>query len=265
MQIKREKNSHKGSNGVVLVIGGSELYTGAPALSALAALNVGCDLAYIAAPRRAADICAKFSPDLITIPLTGTYFKKEHLAKLAQWVKKADALVIGPGLGRESETILAVLDFVKTCKKPIVIDADALKAVAGHLEVLKTCKAVLTPHDREFEILSGTKPSEANVKSFAKKHRVIVVKKGAVDIITNGSSVKLNSTGNEGMTVGGTGDVLTGVIAGLIAQKMVLYEAAELGAKVNGTAGDLCEAEKGYDYTATDVIEKLAVAMKGAK
>jgi len=264
MKIERNKNSHKGSNGRILIIGGSELYTGAPALAALAALKTGADLVHIAAPQRAADACASFSPDLITIPLAGKHLAQKHLKVIEPFVKEADCVIIGPGLGRSKETEKAVISFIKTCVVPLVIDADALKAIAKDLKVIAKKECVLTPHRKEFETLSGKKSEAEEVRKFAAHNDAVVILKAPMDVIADDKKVKFNSTGNAGMTVGGTGDVLSGVVAGLIAQGVGLFEAAYKGAKINGIAGDGCKSRMGYGFTASDLLEEIPAAMKFA-
>lgn len=264
MKIERNKNSHKGTNGRILVIGGSELYTGAPALVGLAALRTGADLVHIAAPKRVADICASFSPDLITIPLSGQHFAQKHLKELQTYVEKVDCVVIGPGLGRSKETGKAVISFIKACKIPMVIDADALKLVVANLRIILKKNCVLTPHRKEFELLSGKKSEAEEVRKFAAHHDAIILLKAPIDIITDGRKTEFNSTGNAGMTVGGTGDVLSGVVAGLIAQGVELFDAALKGAKINGIAGDTCRSKMGYGFMASDLLEEIPMALKFA-
>ncbi|MFO7872531.1 MAG: NAD(P)H-hydrate dehydratase [Candidatus Undinarchaeales archaeon] len=258
---ERHKDSHKGDNGKVLVIGGSRLYTGAQALCSLAVLRSGADLVYTASPERAADIVASFSPDLITIKLKGTHFKKEHIGEIKSFLEKVNSIVIGPGLNNDPETKIAVSELVKICEKPIVIDADALKIVGDNPEILKDKKAVLTPHRHEFEIISGKKANKENVREFTAKlsaeHSVVTLLKAPNDIISNGMKVKVNKIGNPGMTVGGTGDVLSGLVAGFISQGNSLLDSAYNGAKINGEAGDLCREEMGYGFTASDLLVKI--------
>ncbi len=266
MILERNPNSHKGDNGKVLIIGGSERYTGAPALSALAALRIGSDLAYVAAPGRAADIIASFSPDLITIKLEGAHLNRTHLTEIDLHLNKADVVVIGPGLGVDPETIDAVISIIKKCNKPMVIDADGLKAIKDSLDLIWDKQVVLTPHREEFELISGTKATAENARKFAgenaKETNIVILLKGPIDIITNGDKIGKNSTGNPGMTVGGTGDVLSGIVAGLISQGLSLFDAAYYAAKINGTAGDLCKDRYEYGFTATDVIQKIPDALK---
>ncbi len=258
---ERHKDSHKGDNGTVLVVGGSKLYTGAPALCSLAVLRSGADLVYTASPERAADMTASFSPDLITIKLEGTHFKKEHIGEIKPFIEKTDSVVVGPGLNNDPETKIAVSELIKICKKPMVIDADALRVVGDNPEIIKDKKVVLTPHRHEFEVISGKKAEKESVREFTARlspeHSVVTLLKAPIDIVSDGIKVKVNKTGNSGMTVGGTGDVLSGLIAGFISQENSLFDSAYSGAKINGEAGDLCREEMGYGFTASDLLLKI--------
>ncbi|HIJ98500.1 TPA: NAD(P)H-hydrate dehydratase [archaeon] len=264
--LKRHKDSHKGDNGVVLVVGGSEIYSGAPAFTSLAAYRTGVDIVYTATPRRAADIVATFSPEMITIPLLGKFLDKMHIPVIEEYLEKVDVLAIGPGLGTEKYTMQACRDIISKCNVPMVIDADALKALAGNLKILKNKECVLTPHRGEFEIISGgQKAVEENVRKFTaglSEKNIVTVLKAPVDIITDGHRIKKNTTGNPGMTIGGTGDTLTGIVAALIAQKVNLFDAACNAAFINGKAGDLCFSEKGCGLITSDIIEKIPEIIK---
>lgn len=260
---KRPKWSHKGDFGRLLIIGGSKTYTGAPVLaaySAMASLRAGTDLVLLAAPARAADIIARFSPNLITEPFKGDFFTTKHLKAALALAKKFDAVSIGSGMGIEKETGDFVKKFVSKVKKPCVIDADAIK-------VLKKKRLignfVLTPHAYEFFHLSGERPkydiiSRAKlVKKVAKNMGVTILLKGAVDIISDGKQTAMNKTGNPYMTTGGTGDVLTGVCGGLLAQKISPFKSACASAYITGKSGDFAAKEKGPGLLATDIIEKI--------
>ncbi len=266
----RSMKAHKGSSGRVLVIGGSETFTGAPALSALAALRTGVDLAYVAVPERAADIVASYSPDLITIKLPGRdYLVPEHIEALKLWIERVDAVVIGPGLGLREETFEAVwriVELVKNLGKPLVVDADALKALARRRELLGG-KMVVTPHAGEFKTLFGIELTEdldtrmRIVKEQAAKYGVVVLLKSWVDVVSDGVRVKLNKVHAPAMAVGGTGDTLTGIVAALIARGIPLFEAAFLGAFVNGLAGCIAYHELGDHILASDLLKYIPEAM----
>ncbi len=264
--LKRSPESHKGNNGIVLVVGGSEIYTGAPALVSIAAYKSGADLVYTCSPKRAADITATFDPQLITIPLAGESLSKSHIKEIEPWLDKADVLAIGPGLGKEREAFEGCRELIEMCDVPMVIDADALSAIAGQLKLLKDKEVILTPHRHEFEVISdGMKATEENAKKFAAtidSETAVLLLKAPIDVITDGKKTKLNKTGNAAMTVGGTGDVLTGIVAGLVAQKVSLFDAAYNAAYINGAAGDICFAEKGYGLVTTDILEKIPYVLK---
>jgi NAD(P)H-hydrate epimerase len=265
----RAPESHKGDFGRLLVIGGSETYSGAPTFVALAALRTGVDLAFITAPREIAYAVSSMSPDLITLKLDGEYLNKESLSIIRRNLEKASAVVIGPGLGLQKETQEAVKEILKTIeakKIPLLVDADALKAFAEFKHRLET-PAVLTPHTGEYEILTGTKLPQStegridHVKQTAQDLDAVVLLKSHVDIISDGSRVKLNFTGNPGMTVGGTGDVLSGIVGAYLARSVSPFEAAVAGAFVNGAAGDFVKAEKGYHMVASDLLDWIPKVM----
>jgi NAD(P)H-hydrate epimerase len=259
----RSPTAHKGDFGRLLVIGGSEVYSGAPTLVSLSALRTGVDLVYLAAPAKVAYAISSMSPDLITIKLDGDHLKPSNMESLKPYLNTVDAVAMGPGLGLNSETV----DFVKLCVeevekagKPLLLDADGLKAFANFKKPLRV-PLVLTPHVGEYTILTGETLTEnqgeriREVKKTAKELNAVVLVKGKVDVVCDADRVKLNFTGNPGMTVGGTGDVLTGIIGGLMAQKVDPFEAAVAGAFVNGAAGDFVASEIGFHMVATDIID----------
>jgi len=259
----REPQSHKGDFGRLLIIGGSETFSGAPALVALAALRTGVDLAYVAAPERTAYAISSFSPDLITLKLSGEHFAPQNVGQLKGMITKATAIVAGPGLGTHRDSFKAVEELLKVLeelRKPTLLDADALKAFSS-IKRRVDFPFVVTPHSGEFEAVSGRKPSVElharieDVKSLAKEIESVVLLKGHTDIISDGERVKLNLTGNPGMTVGGTGDVLSGIVGGFMAQGVDPFKAAVAGAFINGAAGDFVYREKGFHMTPTDLIE----------
>ncbi len=255
--------AHKGDSGRLLVIGGSEVFSGAPTLVSLAALRTGVDIVYLAAPLKTAYAIASLSPDLITIKLEGDNLNPTNMGTLKPYFGLVDAVVIGPGLGLSPETtkfVKAVVDEVEKAKKPLLLDADGLKAFAKFKRPLKI-PLVLTPHAGEYSILTGEVLPEnqeervLTIQKTAKKLNATILVKGKVDVIADANDAKLNFTGNPGMTVGGTGDVLSGIVGGLMAQKADVFEAAIAGAFVNGAAGDFVADEVGFHMVATDIIE----------
>ena len=263
---ERPADSHKGQYGRLLVIGGSEIFSGAPTLVALAAYRTGVDLVNVAAPERAAQSIASFSPSIITIKLPGNILASSHLRILNEHVQKASAIAIGPGLGLAKETASAARKIISLAirqKKPMLIDADALKALGVVRKRMFDESVVITPHASEFEAVSGKSPSRDlktrmnEVREFSSLSGAVTVLKGHTDMISDGTRLKLNNTGNPGMTVGGTGDVLSGIIAGLMAQGLEPYKAAVAGTFVNGAAGDLAAEHYGFHLTPTDLIEHI--------
>jgi len=259
----RRPEAHKGDFGRLLVIGGSEVYSGAPVLVASAALRAGVDLAYIAAPHRTAYAISSISPDLITVKLEGEHLNPNNAATIRPFLEKSTAVAIGPGLGMHKETKQAVKGIVKAVERqkiPLLLDADGLKAFAEFKHKVAS-PMVLTPHAGEYKLLTGKEPPEAlsekaaEVKKMADGLGAVILLKGNVDVVSDGKRVKLNFTGNPGMTVGGTGDVLSGVVAGFLAQGADPYEASVAGAFVNGAAGDFVKAEKGFHMVASDLLE----------
>jgi len=254
--------SHKGNFGHLLVIGGSKKYSGSPALNALAAYRSGVDLVTVAAPRRAADIIASFSPDLITYPLEGDFLNKSHLKEIFLLRQNANAVAIGGGLERNKETLDAVIEILGDLTIPCVIDADAIHAVAKNKQVLRS-NFIITPHLNEFYVLTGIKPEPdlrkrtEVVKEVASQLGCIIVLKGHVDVISDGKLVGMNKTGNPYMTVGGTGDTLTGICGTLIARGIKPFEAACAACYINGLAGDLAAKKFKEGLMASDLIKEI--------
>jgi len=257
---KREAGKHKGDYGRLLVVGGSRQYTGTPTLVATAAFSVGVDLVTVACPSYVSERMP-FNPNLIVRPLEGENIIEEKDVDAILGMR-CDAMVLGNGLGLEEHTIETVRKLVDKVEVPVVADADALKALK--IKHLKK-GLVLTPHAAEFESLFGEYDEEKRVeltKRYAKKRDTIIALKGAVDVISDGETTRLNRTGNPAMTVGGTGDTLAGAIGGLLAQNLDPMKSAAAGTFLNGFAGDLAFEEKDVGLTATDVIGKMPEAIK---
>ncbi len=260
---KRRQESHKGESGRVLVIGGGP-YTGAPALTALAALRAGADVVTVATPKTAARAVAGFSPNLIVRELSGEHLQPDDLNTLKEQISRHDVVVMGMGLGRNPETHAALEEIMPLCRKA-VIDADALQPDLP-------LKGIVTPHVGEFKRISGISLSSAGyreridpLKDYAREKGLVVLLKGKIglvsNLITDGESVRANTNGNAGMTVGGTGDVLAGVTSAFYARTTAM-RAATAAAFVNGRAGDLVYEEKDFGMVATDLIEKIPEAMR---
>ncbi len=256
-----KKEAKKGDNGKVAVIGGGP-YTGAVYFALMGALKIGADLAYAIVPESINDVMAAYSPDIITIKYNGEHLNKEVISIYSP--SDYNAIVMGMGIGRGGEIERTFCELIKKTDRPMVIDADGLHAIKKHLSILNGKKAVLTPHRGEFEMLTDIKLDNdldnkiIQVKKFAEKIDQVVVLKGVIDIVTDGRSVKLNRTGNSRMSVGGTGDLLSGIIGGLIGKGMDLYNAAVLGTYINGFAGDIAFNKKRWSMTTSDVIDELS-------
>lgn len=269
---ERNPWAHKGQFGHVLIIGGSKKFSGAPTLSALSCLKTGADLVTVAAPTAVSPIIRGFSPDIILEPLHGEYFKKSSAKNITNDLQKFDVVILGPGLGTKREVFEAtkwVTEKIVEHDIPLVVDADGLKAL-GELGIPQG-KIIFTPHAGEFNLMFGEKPPRELekrskiVREYANQHNVIILLKGHIDIISNGEKTKLNDTGNPGMTVGGTGDVLSGIIGGLLAQDLVLFKAATCGAFISGLAGDKAFENLGNSLTASDVIDHIPITLEWIK
>jgi hydroxyethylthiazole kinase-like uncharacterized protein yjeF len=259
---RRSPDAHKGDSGRILVIGGGP-YTGAPALTAMAALRAGADIATVATPKSASKTISGYSPNLIVRALSEDHLVPSDLETLKELIQRHHVVVVGMGLGRHPDTAEALSQIIPLCNK-VVIDADALQPELP-------LKGIVTPHAGEFKRISGITLPEAHrayyqeridpLKRYAKECGLVVLLKGRVDLITDGKAVRGNTTGNPGMTVGGTGDVLAGVTGAFYARTTAI-RAATAAAFVNGRAGDLVYLEKDFGMVATDVIEKIPEAMR---
>jgi hydroxyethylthiazole kinase-like uncharacterized protein yjeF len=267
---EREDDSHKGMWGNLLMVGGSETYSGAPTLTSLAAYRMGLDLVYTAVPETAATAVAAASPSMITIKLKGERLTPENATQLDKLLDKVSAVAIGPGLGIAPETVEAVCGLIEKVSKkglPMVLDADGLKAYAEN-PVKHKNPTVFTPHTREYALLAGKEATGSHiekgkqVQKEAKRLGSVILLKGNVDIISDGKYTRYNNTGNPGMTVGGTGDVLTGIVGAYLAQGSDPFYAAGAAAYINGTAGDMVVKEKGYHLLPEDLIENIPTVIE---
>jgi len=266
----RDLHSHKGDYGRLLIVGGSDVYSGAPALAGMASLRTGVGLVFIAAPRGIAPVIRSYSPDLIVHELSDNVVTSQDLAAINKLLVQSDALVLGPGIGRDSETsvvIPRIIQKANAMNKPILIDADAIGAVAQG-DTYRNRNVVLTPHAGEFKALSGVEAPIGWRKrvpictNFAKRRSCVLLLKGHETVVTDGYSVKVNRTGNPGMAKGGMGDVLSGIIGTFLAQHATPFHAAVAGAYLHGRAGDLLLKEKGFHMVSSDLVEILPALMK---
>jgi len=262
LRLSRDPESHKGDHGEVLVIGGGP-YAGAPALAGQAALRAGADLVRITCPTSVAHEVQGYSEDLILRPMQGLEFEPGHVGPVMEFAAQHDSLVIGPGLGDEEGTLEAVEAILEAFDGTAVVDADALQVVPG-IETEATL--ICTPHQGELVQMGGRTSDDWEerrdlVSEFAAKLDHTLLVKGNYDIVSNGERTRVSRTGNPGMTVGGTGDILAGVTGALAAQLEPL-DAAAIGALVNGTAGDIVAEERGDGLLASDLLDAIPIAMK---
>lgn len=251
--MERSPTSHKGENGIVAVIGGSAGIHGAPILAALAAEASGVDLVFVALPNAHVQLARAAALNFQVRGWKGDAFSKADVKPLLEWLATMDACVIGPGMDRSMESIEALYELVASCPCPMVLDASALQPWT--LEAAKGHRAILTPHLGELERM-GIAPND--IATEAQKHEAVIHLKGAIDrIATSDGTAKDVVGGNQGLTVGGTGDVLAGLTAGLLAQRVPMDEASILATSVVKKAGDALMEDNGYAYRAVDVIRMI--------
>ncbi len=277
---RREDESHKGTYGRVLVIGGSCGKSGAAGLAGKAALRSGAGLVTVLVPRAIQETVASFEPALMTIGL-GDRNCEELLQEFALDIKELaqdkNCLALGPGLGTEAGTMRMVHSLYHKLSQPMVVDADGLNALSEWPEGLRHPGGprILTPHPGEFERLAGESCASDLMKRAEQAAALcrrdstsqsIVVLKGHRTIVTDGNRASFNQTGNPGMATGGTGDVLTGVITALVAQGLSPWDAARLGVHVHGLAGDQAAEELGQvSLIASDLLDFLPGAFLAVK
>jgi len=261
MRLDRDPASHKGDNGEVLVIGGGP-YTGAPALSAQAALRGGADLVRVACPRAVARELQGYSENLIVRPFDGDHLETGHVDTILDLAVDHDTIVLGPGLGDEDSTLDAVTDLLGRYDGTAVVDADALAVVP---EVDADADLLCTPHQGELLKMGGETAGDweeraALVEDFATELSQTLLVKGPYDIVSDGEVTRVNRTGNAGMTVGGTGDVLAGTVGALAATQSPIHAGA-IGAYAVGRAGDIAVEDRGVGLVATDLLDTLPTAL----
>lgn len=268
----RPVSAHKGNFGSVLVVGGSKLYSGSATLAAIGAVRSGADLVNVAAPTRAADVAAHTFCDLITFPLKGDFLTNRHVTDILDLVvvRKINTVVIGPGMGRHRSTVSAINKLISRINLPMVLDADALFAIAMDPKVTLHKHLILTPHIGELAILLKLQKIEDNfdlrassAKEAAKKYGAVVLLKGSVDIITDGTNTISNNTGTPYMTKGGFGDVLAGMVAALLARGIGLFEAAHVGAYICGKSGEMAAQHFGEGLAASDIFDFIPRVIHG--
>ena len=266
----RKSDTHKGDYGKLLVIGGSVGYTGAPVMAANAALRTGSGLVFLAAPDCIYPIQAARCLEAICVPAPGdgVGYAASAAEKLLARAESCDVCVLGPGLGRTEGAWAVVSSIVSRLTKPLVIDADGINLLSEHIDILRERKgiSIVTPHAVEFTRLGGdlSLGRDRAALLLAASLGCIVVLKGPGTLVASPEGVLLeNTTGNPGMAVGGSGDVLAGVIGSLLGQGLGPMEAAGCGVYLHGLAGDLAAAELGeYGMLPGDMIAKLPYTLK---
>lgn len=265
----RDVNGHKGDFGKLLLLCGSRGFTGAAYLAAMGALRCGAGLVYLGVPESIYSIEAVKLNEPVVFPLPEEDGKlsEKAIPEIFQRLPQMDGVLIGPGLGQSAGTLSVVQAVLEQAACPVILDADGINVLQGHKDILRGRQAptILTPHDGEFARLGGVPEGDRleNAAAMARDLGCIVLLKGHETIITDCVSHYRNKTGNPGMAVGGSGDVLAGMIAGLLGQGMTPILAAVCGAWLHGAAGDLAAGELGqYATLPTDLLGYLPRLLK---
>lgn len=271
---QRDPNSYKGQNGRVLIIGGSLDYFGAPILAGLGSLYGGADLTYLLVPECNFETSRSFYPDLIVRQYVGNHINNRTTDQATGLMLKADAMLIGPGITEDPEILRIVARLVEKSPCPVVLDAEAIPAIAQMGLINKhepelARKITITPHRGEMdELIEGPLPKDPDeeikiVENFANKWGITILLKSPRDVIASPQCpTRVNETGNAGMTVGGSGDVLAGFVASLIAQHISPYDACKCAAFLFGLTGDNLHQQKGANFIATDLALELPYTIK---
>lgn len=265
----RHPEAHKGDFGKILLLCGSEGFTGAAALAAMGALRSGAGLVYLGVPRSIYAIEAVKLTEAIVFPLPEEdgMLSAAALPQILRRLPQMDAVLIGPGLGQSEGTLAVTRAVLEEARCPVVVDADGINVLAAHKDILRERRhsTILTPHAGEFRRLGGQTGQGrlSDAVAFARDTGCILVLKGHETVITDGEESYVNPTGNPGMAVGGSGDVLSGIIVSLLGQKLPPLQAAACGCWLHGTAGDICAGEIGqYGMLPSDMVEVLPRLMK---
>ncbi|MFH1413438.1 MAG: NAD(P)H-hydrate dehydratase [Candidatus Omnitrophota bacterium] len=283
---RRRVKSHKGDFGHIFILGGSAGYSGAAVLCAEACIRSGAGIVTLGIPKSINNAVIKIKPkEVITLPLPET--KQGELSssgykKIRDFIRSIDCLIIGPGVGREKSTQVLVRKLMSHVDKPVVVDADGLNAIVGHLNILRVTPpagragsnerraTIMTPHPGEMSRLVNKKTAqiqkdrEGAVKEFVKKNKVTLVLKGHHTLVADHrGNFYTNRSGNPGMATAGSGDVLSGVIGAFVGQGLNLFDAAKYAVYLHGVAGDLAAKQKTQlGMIASDIIENIPEAIK---
>jgi NAD(P)H-hydrate epimerase len=261
---RRDPFSRKGQNGRVLIIGGSANYFGAPILAGLGALGSGSDLVYLLVPDCNFEVSRSFYPDFIVRKYPGSFINSRTIDAVAELLPHVDALLIGPGIGKNPENSSVIERIIQKATCPVILDAEAISAIKSLKLPDEKLSITITPHHGEFSELIGEhlpedfEAQKGVVKNFVEKSGITVLLKGPNSIIAMPEQEpKVNITGNAGMTVGGSGDVLAGFVSSLIAQRVHPSGACMCASFLFGAAGDNLYHQKGYNFMATDLALEL--------
>lgn len=265
----RDPFAHKGKFGKILLLCGSRGYTGAAALASMGALRSGAGLVFLGVPESiyAIEAVKLNEPVVFPLPDSGGTLSPDALPEILERLPRLDAVLIGPGLGQSEGTLAVVSGVLEQFRGPVVVDADGINNLSRHKDILRgrAYPTILTPHDGEFQRLGGTigPDRQRSAEALARELGAIVLLKGHRTVITDGERTYVNRTGNPGMAVGGSGDVLAGIIVSFLGQGIQPLEAAACGAWLHGAAGDLCAASMGqYGMLPSDLVEALPRLLK---
>lgn len=265
----RDPEGHKGTFGRILLLCGSRGYTGAAYLAAMGALRTGAGLTFLGVPESIYEIEAVKLNEPVVFPLPDEdgMLSLFSVSEIAKRLPQMDVVLIGCGLGQSAGTFAVVKFVLENAKCPVVVDADGINVLKEHKDILRgrVYPTILTPHDGEFLRFGGTIGHDRMVSAahFSKEWNSILLLKGHRTCITDGTTGYINETGNPGMAVGGSGDVLAGMIASLLGQGIAPLEAAACAAWLHGAAGDLCAEEiSQYGMLPTDMLTRIPRLMK---
>ncbi len=256
----RSNDTHKGQNGRILIVGGNEIFHGAPTLAGLGAECTGADLLFLFVPTKHAPIIRQASLNFIVQEFSGDFLSPKDVPLIMKESEHCDVLLIGNGLGTRRESQEALLSILKKVQIPIVVDADGL---IPDIRNIKTKHPLIrTPHDREFGRIFGISATSENVSKMAKKHHCFILKKGPTDFIAGPAEEwHENKTGTPQMTVGGSGDALAGIVAGFIGQHLEPFEALKSASFLWGKCGEYL-AKSQYSMTAKNLIEAFPMVAR---
>lgn len=265
----RACDAHKGDFGRILLLCGSRGYTGAAALAAMGALRSGAGLVYLGVPQSiyAIEAMKLLEPVVFPLPEEDGKLCAAAAEQIRQMITNMDAVLFGPGCGRSDGGQQLLRMLLKECDRPLILDADGINMLGAHMDILRgrLYPTILTPHAGEFARICGyiTGDRVEDASRFARENRSVLLLKGHKTVITDGETVYINPTGNPGMAVGGSGDVLAGIITALVGQGLQPLTAAACGAWLHGKAGDICAAWIGqYGMLPSDMLEVLPRLMK---